>query len=177
MPRRLLIDVPNQSSEKLIIDDFLIEGGILAAAALPRIVDKELALRDAGCTEGVRLNDVRARFQKPAMDVADHFWLGQREQVAVVQEALRRVFESLSSDIRFLHAIGTNRRAHRSIDDGDATVEDLSKRMLVGLGHIPLMISGSLRFSLTLATFSTKYTSFIIAMGRMPKLLRVSSLR
>jgi hypothetical protein len=49
--------------------------------------------------------------------------------------------------------------------------------MLVGLGHIPLMISGSLRFSLTLATFSTKCTSFIIAMGRMQKLLRVSSPR
>ena len=35
------------------------------------------------------------------------------------------------------HAIGTNRRAHRSIDDGDATIEDLFQRMLVGLWSYP----------------------------------------
>ncbi|MGA8438220.1 MAG: hypothetical protein WB714_08330, partial [Candidatus Sulfotelmatobacter sp.] len=40
--------------------------------------------------------------------------------------------------------------------------------MLADFRHIPLMISGSLRFSLTLATFPAKYISFIIAMAGCP---------
>jgi len=113
----------------------LVERGILAAAALPRIVDKEFALRDAGCPEGVCLDDVGPCLQKPAMDVANHFWLSQREEVTVVQKALRRVLESLPSDIRFRHAVGADGRAHRSVDDGNSIVEDLFKRMWVGFRH------------------------------------------
>ena len=52
---------------------------------LARIVDEEFALRDAGCAKGIRLDDVRAGLQKPAMDIADHLWLSKREEVAVVQ--------------------------------------------------------------------------------------------
>ena len=98
----------------------MVERGVLAAATLPWIVDKEFALGDARGPEGVRLDDVRPSFQKSAMDVAYHFWLRQREQVTIVQKALRRVLESLPSDIRFRHAIGTDSRAHRSIDDSDS---------------------------------------------------------
>jgi hypothetical protein len=116
----LLIDVPSQAAEKRIVDDLLIERGILAAAALPRIVDKEFALGDAGCAKSVCLDDVRTSFQKPAMDVANHFWLRQREQVTIVQKALRRVLESLPSDVRFRHPIGADRRAHGSVDDSDS---------------------------------------------------------
>ena len=80
--------------------------------------------------------------KKPAMDVADHLRLRQREEVAVVQQVLRRVLEALPADVRFRHAIGADRRAHRSVDDGDATLEDLFKRMLVGFRHVsPMSLS------------------------------------
>ena len=122
-----------------IVDDLLVERGILAAAVLARIVDEELALRDAGGAEGVGLDDVRAGLKKAAMDVADHLRLRQREEVAVVQQVLRRVLEALAADVRFRHAVGADGRAHRSIDDGDAALEDLFQRMLVGFRHVSLM--------------------------------------
>ena len=120
LPRRLLIDIPSQAAEERIVDDLLVERRILASAVLPRIVDKEFALGDIGGPEGVCLDDVRACFQKPAMDIANRFWLSQREQVTVVQKALRRVLESLASDIRFRHAVGADSRAHRAVDDRDS---------------------------------------------------------
>jgi hypothetical protein len=138
LPRRLLIDIPGQAAEERIVDDLLVERGILPAAVLPRIVDKEFALGDAGRPEGVRLDDVRSSLQKPAMDVTDHLRLRQREEVTVVQQALRRILETLPADVRFRHAISADRRAHRSVNDGNATLEDLFKRMLVRSGHVSL---------------------------------------
>jgi hypothetical protein len=73
------------------------------------------------------------------MDVTDHLWLSQREEVTVVQQALRRILETLSAYVRFRHAIGADRRAHRSVDDGNSTFEDLFERMFVGSRHVFLM--------------------------------------
>src|SRR5262249_50095690 len=84
LPRRLFINIRSQAAERRIVDDFLVELGILAAAVLPRIVYKKFALGDAGGAKCVRLNDVRPSFQEPAMDIADHFWLGQREQITII---------------------------------------------------------------------------------------------
>ncbi len=106
---------------------------------LPRIVDKEFTLSDAGCAEGVRLDDVRPCFQKSAVDVTDHLWLRQGEKVTVVQQALRRVLEPLSADVRFRHAIGADCSAHRSVDDGNSTLENLFKWMLIGSRHFFLL--------------------------------------
>ncbi len=64
--------------------------------------------------------------KKPAMDIADHLRLSQREEVAIVQQVFCRVLETVASDIRFLHAIGADRRAHRPVNDGDPALEDLS---------------------------------------------------
>ena len=74
--------------QKRIVDDFLVELRILAAAMLARIVDEKLALRNAGRAKGICLDDVGARLKKPPMNVADHLRLRQREQVAVVQQIL-----------------------------------------------------------------------------------------
>ena len=90
------------------------------------------------------------------MNVAYHFWLGQREEVAVVQQALRRVPKSLPADVRFGHSISADGRAHRSIDDGNSTLEDLLQRMLVGSRHVSLMTLGSLRFGLSLCDICHK---------------------
>ena len=121
--------------EEGIFDDLLVELGILAAAVLAGIVHKEFALGDAGCAESVRLDDVLSGFQKAAMDVTDHMWLSQGEEVTIVQQVFCRVLESLSADISFLHAVGADGRAHRSIDDGDSFPEDLLKWMLVRSSH------------------------------------------
>ena len=69
------------------------------------------------------------------MNIADHLRLRQAEEVAVVFEILGRVQEPLSADIRLRHPVGANRRAHRPIDDGDAVLECLLKRMLVRCCH------------------------------------------
>src|SRR5260370_33684165 len=73
------------------------------------------------------------------MDVTDHLRLSQGEEITVVQQVLRRVLEALPADVSFCHAVGADRRAHRSIDDGDSTLEDLFKRMLVVFRHVSLM--------------------------------------
>ena len=78
--------------------------------------------------------------QKPAMDVADHLRLRQREEVAVVQQVLLRVLEALPADVGFRHPVGADGRAHRSIDDGDAVLEDLLKRMLLGCSHVSQVV-------------------------------------
>ena len=129
-----------RSFEERIVDDLLVERGVFAAAVLARIVDEELALRDAGGAEGVGLDDVRAGLEKAAMDVADHLRLRQREQVAVVQQVLVRVLEALAADVGFLHAVGADGRAHRAIDDGDAALEDLLQRMFLRFMHVSLRI-------------------------------------
>ena len=106
---------------------------------LAGVVDEELALGDAGGAEGVGLDDVRACFQEAAVDVADHRWLGEREEVAVVQQIFFRVFEAFAADVRFGHAVGANGSAHRTVDDGNAVFEERLQRMLARVGHIFLM--------------------------------------
>ena len=124
LPRGLLVDLPGEVVEERVFDDLLVERGIFAAAVLARIVDEELALGDAGGAEGVGLDDVGAGLEKAAMDVADHLRLGEREEVAVVEQVLGRVLEALAADVGFRHAVGADGGAHGAVDDGDAVFED-----------------------------------------------------
>ncbi len=135
LPRRLLVDLPGQVVKKRIIDDLLVELGILATAMFTRIVHKKFTLSDAGSAEGVGLDDVRTGLQKPAMNIADHLRLSEGEEIAVVQQIFRRVLESLAANVRFRHSIGADRGAHRTVNDGDSTLDDLLKRMLASYGH------------------------------------------
>jgi len=91
------------------------------------------------------------------MDIADHFWPGQRKQITIVQKALGRVLESFSSDIRFRHAIAADGRAHRPVDNGNSTVEDLFQRVIVHCLHVSLMTLGTLRLGLNAAILSARY--------------------
>ncbi len=133
--RGFFVDLPGEVVEQRVFDDLLVEVGVFAAAVLARVVDEELALGDAGGAEGVGLDDVGAGFEEAAMDVADHVRLGEGEEVTVVQQVLGGVFEALAADVGFLHAVGADGRAHRSVDDGDAGFEDLFQRMLLGCLH------------------------------------------
>ena len=144
LPRRLLVDLPRQALQKRVFNHLLIKLGILSPPVLARIVDKELALRNAGRPKGVGLNDVRPGLQKPAMNVADHLRLCQRKQVAVVQQVFLRVLEAFPANVRLFHPVGADGRAHRSIDDGDAAFKDLSQRMKVRLSHFFPMVYGLL---------------------------------
>ena len=76
LPRGGLVDLPCQAAEEFVVDDFLIERGVLASACLARIVDKKLTLRDAGGAKGVGLDNVRAGVKKPPVNVADHLAAG-----------------------------------------------------------------------------------------------------
>jgi hypothetical protein len=58
------------------------------------------------------------------VDVADHVGLGQREQIAVVEQILLRVFEALAADVRLRHPIGADGGAHGAVDDGDTLCEE-----------------------------------------------------
>ena len=74
------------------------------------------------------------------MDVADHLWLSQAEQVAIVYQILRRTLEAFPADVRFFHSVGAERRAHRPVNDGDPAFENLFERMWVSLIHLFLMV-------------------------------------
>ncbi len=132
LPRGLLVDLPGQVVEERVVDDLLVERRVLAPAVLARIVDEELALPDAGRAEGVRLDDVRAGFEEAPVDVADHLRLREREEVAVVEQILLRVREALAADVRLLHPVRADGRAHRAVDDGDAPAKELCERMKIG---------------------------------------------
>ena len=59
------------------------------------------------------------------MNIADHLRLGQRKEIAVIEQALGGVLEALATNIRLAHSIGADGSAHRAIDDGDAVLQDL----------------------------------------------------
>ncbi len=75
------------------------------------------------------------------MDVADHFRLGEGEEVAVVQEVFGGVFEAVGTDIGLGHAVGADSGAHGAVDDGDPVFEDGFE----GGGEWPLFMSSSIR--------------------------------
>ena len=79
-----LAHFPREFVEEFVLDDLLEKLRILPPAMLARILDEEIAQGDRGHAEGVRLNDVRARFEEAAVDVADHLRLREREKVAAV---------------------------------------------------------------------------------------------
>ncbi len=74
------------------------------------------------------------------MNIADHLRLRQREQIAVVHQVLVRVLEPLPADIRLGHPIGTDRRAHRAIDNGDAALQNVVNRVWTGISHRSFII-------------------------------------
>ena len=138
----LLVDLPGEIAEERVVNDLLVELGILAAAVLARVVDKELALRDGGCAEGVGLNDVGPGLKEAAMDIADDRGLRESEQVAVIEQVLLRVLEALAADADFVHPVGAQGGACRAVDDGDAAFKELRERMVEDVSHFFSMVYG-----------------------------------
>ena len=132
LPRRGLAHFPRQIVQEFVLDDLLEKLRILPPTVFPRVFHEKVAQRDRGHAKGIRLNDVRARLQKPPVDVADHLRLREREKVAAVQHVLLHILEALSPHIRLRHPISANRRSHRPVDDRDALAEQLFERMKRG---------------------------------------------
>jgi hypothetical protein len=132
---RDLVDLVREVPEELVLDDLLVELRILAAAVLARVVDEELALRDARRSERVGLDDVRAGFEEAPVDVADHVRLREREDVAVVEQVLGRVLEPLAANVCLGHPVRADGRAHRAVDDGDALLEEALEGVTCGVAH------------------------------------------
>ena len=127
--RRLDVDLPREVVQERAGEDGVVERGVLPPPVLARIVDEELALPDVRGAEGVRLDDVGSRLEEATVDVADHLRLREREEVAVVQQVLLGVGKAAPADVRLLHVVGANRRAHRAVDDGDALLEESLERV------------------------------------------------
>ncbi len=127
LARRGFVDLPRQIVEELVLDDLLVELGILAPAVLARVVHEELALADAGGGKSVGLNDVRTGFEEAPVDVADHRRLCDGEKVAVVEQVLPGVLEPVPADIGLFHPVGADGRAHRAIENGNSLPEEFLK--------------------------------------------------
>ena len=126
------------SLSERVLDDLLVELRVFAAAVFAGVVDEEFALRDAGGAEGVGFEDVGAGLEEAAMDVADHRRLGEREEVAVVEEVLGGVLEAVRTDIGLGHAVGADGGAHGAVDDGDSVFEDGFEGVGSGPVHVYL---------------------------------------
>ena len=118
----LNIDFPGEIFEELILTNFSIEKlRVLSAQAFfTRIFYKKLGLRQRRRRKGICLDDVRTRFEKAFVDVANGIRLREGKDVAVVQQILFVVLKPLTSRIGFLKAVATNRCSHRPIEDKDA---------------------------------------------------------
>ncbi len=79
LARGLLVDVPGELVEELVLDDAFVEFRILAPAALARIFAEEFALRNRSSAESVGFDNVGAGLKEAPMDIADHGGLRERE--------------------------------------------------------------------------------------------------
>jgi hypothetical protein len=139
LPRGLLVDLPRQITSVTRRQSLLIKSGSFRPPC-SRGSSTKTRSANARRAKGIRLDDVRTRFKKPPVNIADHLRLRQRKEIAVVQQILRRVLEPLPANIRFLHPIGADRRAHRSIDDGNTAFQYLLQGMGVVANHIFLVV-------------------------------------
>src|SRR5205085_2470029 len=87
------------------------------------------------------LDDVGAGLQETPVDVADDLRLGQREEVAVVEQILLRVAKAIATDVRLAHPISADGGAHRAVDDRDPLPQQLAQRVvLVGILFVAVLV-------------------------------------
>jgi hypothetical protein len=106
--------------QELVLDDFLIERGVLASAAFARILKEKLALAHRCGGKSVCLDDLRARLEKAPMNVLDRRAERQRVDVAVVLEILGRLPKPLAPHLLLGVPVVPDRRAHGAVDKHDA---------------------------------------------------------
>ncbi len=75
--------------------------------------------------EGVGLDDVRPRLQVRGMNIADNPRLGEREQIVVAFEVVRKIGKAAPPIIAFSELVALDHRAHGAIQNQDAPLEQL----------------------------------------------------
>ena len=94
------------------------------------VLEAVVGLRDARAVEGVGADDVGARVEVGAVDLADHVGVAQGQQVVVAGQApvVRR--EALAAVRRLVEPVPLDHRAHRAVEHQDPLAEQL--RELLG---------------------------------------------
>ena len=113
------VHFPGQLVKEIVFQDLLEKLRILAPAFFTRILHEKLALRDPGGRERVCLTDIGTGLVKALVDVRDYLRLGDREDVAVVQEILLVFCKPLAACRRLIQAVCPDRRAHRAVQHHD----------------------------------------------------------
>jgi hypothetical protein len=90
---------------------------------LARVIEKKVAQGNARGSESVRFDDIGARFEEPAMNVADELGLCEGEEISAIEHVLAGIPESIGTDVPLRHPVGANGRAHGAIEDGDPFFE------------------------------------------------------
>ena len=99
---------------------------VFAAVAM---FEKEIVLADGRGGERVRLDDVRARFQIEPVNFLDDLRLREHEQLVVAPEVLTLPVEkSRPAKRRLIQFVLLDDRAHRTIDDDDALLQQSFER-------------------------------------------------
>ena len=92
-----------------------------------RILERVVSLRDAGATEGVRLDDVGARGKVFVVDRADDIRPGEDQDVAIPLQIAGMIRESSAAEIRFRQSVALDHGPHRAVEDEDALRQVLSE--------------------------------------------------
>ena len=109
-----------------------------------RVLDPVVGHRQPRGAEGVGLDDVGARGQVGAVNLADHIGTGQRKEVVVAEERGGVGREEVAPEVRFAQAVRLDHGPHCAIEDQDALggqPSDLPKAIRAG-GHCPGVRAG-----------------------------------
>ena len=122
--RRLEVELPGEIAQFRVIDDRLVELGILALV-VSRWGDEKVALRDGGPGKSVGFDDIRSRLVEAFVNISDDVGAGQCQDITVIEQVFMVVFEALAAGGGLVEPVATNGRSHRPIKDEDAFVEQL----------------------------------------------------
>ena len=73
--------------------------------------------------KGIGLDNVCAGREILRMDVADGLRLGNREQIVVAFERMRKILETLAPEICFREIVALEHCAHGAVEDEDALLD------------------------------------------------------
>src|SRR6185437_14556822 len=81
--------------------------------------------------KGVCLNDVRTRFEKAPVNVADGRGLRQRVKITVVLEVFLRVRKPFAANFLLAQSVSADGRAHGAVNDDNAFIQGFAKQFAV----------------------------------------------
>ncbi len=82
-----------------------------------------VGLRNPGGAESIGLDDVRAGGQVLFVDLLDHLWLRQNQQLVVALDVVREIPETVAPISRLVQLVALDHRAHRAVEDQNALPE------------------------------------------------------